>query len=310
MNSAASIGSYLRRRGRGFRVAAPGRLRRAFQVVGILLLIVSLQSLAFHRHVEKYDRASRQNLELLSQETASGRLIDTALSELREYWRLGTEPAMKSLALELREDVVLRFRAEPLAVVERFQRGATTLQADSEASREALVRLNATLRRLTEVYTNRAATAWSAWSQPPLYLQPAAALVKLFAGRTEMRLNYNRALYLMLVGEREEAQEIFLAVRRAAESPEERALVLFAQARLRFDAFEDTKDPQQLSEALQHVRQSVRSDPDYELSKLFLDYLLSSEMAATEVDAEPLEGEGSGEGKGERGAISSRAPEF
>lgn len=311
MNSDTSTGSNPQDRiRRGSPLARRVRLRRVCLVTGILLLVFSLQSIAFHRYVQEHDRAARRTLDQLSQETASGRLIDTALADLREYWRLTPDPTMKSLALEIRDDVMLRFRAEPLAIVEGFPRGAASLRAESEATREALARLNETLQRLGDVYTDRAAAAYYAWSQPPVYLQPAAALVRLFAGQTEIKLNFNRALYLMLVAKREEAQEIYLAIRRSAESPEDKARVLFAQGRLRFDSFEDTRDPQQLSEALQHVRQSVRSDPDYQLSKLFLDYLISSEMSATEVDLEPLEGEGSGEGKGERGAISSRAPEF
>lgn len=312
MNTGASGGSYFHKyfRGRKFSLATVGPLRSASRIASILLLIVALQSWAFHRNVENHDAAAQYNLELLSQETVNRRLIDKALGELREYWRLTADPAMKSLALELRENVVLRFSAEPLAVIDTFQHGAKTLQGDSAPAREILSGLNATLQQLTEVYGDHAAEAYSAYVDPPLYLQPTAALVRMAGGQTEMHLDYNRALYLMLVGKRDEAQKRYLAMRHAAQSPAEKSRILFAQGRLRFDAFQNTKDAQQLSEALQHVRQSVRSDPDYALPKLFLDYLLSSEMRATEVDSEPLQGEGSGEGKGERGAISSRAPEF
>lgn len=296
---------------RGLRIpfADSQRVRTTCRILAIALLVVALQSWAFHRHFDTHNRVARQNLQMLRLETMDRRLIDEALGDLREYWRLTEHPAMKSLALELRENVVLRYNAEPLAVIDKVQRGALALEGQTEAASEALARFNSKMELLRDIHADHTEAAWSAYASPPVYLQPTAALIKLWSSASTA-LNYNRGLYLMLVGEREQAQELYLEMRQAARSPKDRADILFAQGRLRFDSFENTKDPQQLSEALQHVRQSVRSNPQEQLPKMFLDYLLAHEMRATEVDAEPLQGEGSGEGEGQRGAISSRAPEF
>jgi thioredoxin-like negative regulator of GroEL len=123
-------------------------------------------------------------------------------------------------------------------------------------------------------------------------------------------LAFNHALYLMHVRNTSAAVEILDGLRGDSTDQSLQAKALFTLSRIRYQAFQLEKDPSYFQDALQLAQQSVRRDASHALAKLFLDYLLSIDRQAVEVDVSPLEGEGTGESEGERGAISTDPGEF
>jgi hypothetical protein len=86
-------------------------------------------------------------------------------------------------------------------------------------------------------------------------------------------------------------------------------VVHYAQARMLYDAFQSEGQFDYYQQAIQSLKESLRSNPEYGQPKLFLEYLLSLDRGSQEVNA-PVTGDGSGEAEGERGVISSAPPNF
>jgi hypothetical protein len=286
-----------------------GRWPSILKATGIVLLLAALQAFGFHLYLDPGITAAGENLARLQLEAPTHRLLNGALETLHDYWRTTADEVRKRQAAALRETVVRLFKDDPRAAVGEFARVAAALEPRSEVERDILDTLRQRLRRLEIVYADHYGNALARYADVPWYLQPGAALHK--AGRpAEQALRLNHALYLMLIGDRRGASEIHSELRQSPHSERFRSRVLFAQARLQYDAWRAEPDAQYYDDAVQYARQSVQSDPDYDLPKLFLEFLLSFDGQAVEIDSTPVEGQGSGEAQGERGAISTDPREF
>lgn len=280
----------------------------SLRTTGILVLVGGLQTWEFNRYTSPLIGKAKQELVLLQEEVAGSKLIDATLSGLRDYWRISDDVVRKRQIMELRDALMQHFRDDPRVVIEDAVRIASGFDANSDIERERLLSLQQHLARLQEVYSDHYAAAISAYTDAPLHLQPTAAL--LSSKRSGMEaLSFNHALYLMLVGDRSTANSIYTDLRHNTRSGEFESRVLYAQARIQYDAFEIEKNPEYFLQAVQYAQQSLQSDATYELAKLFLEYLLSIDQQAMQVESAPEEGQGSGESDGERGAISTGSRE-
>ena len=200
-----------------------------------------------------------------------------------------------------------RFDSDPAAAVHEFARVVGAFESRSITEQELLTTLQRQASRLERMYTNHFGNAISSVANPAWYLQPTAAFLNNKA--RSQALAFNHALYLMHVRSTSAAVEILDELR--ADSVEEslQSKALFTLSRLQYQAFQLENDPSYFQDALQLAQQSVRSDPGYSLAKLFLDYLLSVDTRS-EVEVSPREGDATGEGEGERGAIATDPGEF
>lgn len=297
----------------GVRAFRPGRpvsvAARVLTGSGALLLVFGLQGWAFQHHAGPRIAAAEANLARLHQEVPNDELMNDALSALRDCWRLTADEDRKRTIAALRETVVRRFTENPAAAIDELARAASVLQVESEVERDALETLRGKVTRLQAVYSDHYGELLRLYSDVPWYFQPGAALLE--AGRpTKQLLAFNHAQYLMLTGDREAAGAVLEELRKNAPSDSFRSRVLFAQARLNYDAYRAEANLQYYDDALQYVRQSLQSDPEYALPKLFLEFLLSFDQGAVEIDMSPLEAQGSGEAEGERGDVSAGSREF
>ncbi|HET6629664.1 MAG TPA: hypothetical protein VFG91_07805 [Woeseiaceae bacterium] len=281
----------------------------ALKSAGALLLIFGLQGWAFQHGVVPRIAAAEANLAQLRQEAPTDELMNDALSALGDCWRLAADEGRKRRLVALRDTVMRRFADNPAAAAAELGRAASELQAESEVERSALEDLRAKTARLQAAYSDDYGELLRLYSDVPWYFQPGAAIFE--AGRpAEQRLAFNHAQYLMLTGNREAAGKALDELRQSARSASFSSRVLFAQARLSYDAYRAEANVQYYDDALQYIRQSLRDDPDYALPKLFLEFLLSVDQDAMELDVSPVEAQGSGEAQGERGDISSGSREF
>ena len=280
----------------------------ALRITGSLAIVAGLQTWAFDRYATPLvEQAARQLLHL-QEEVSGNRLIDTALGSLREYWQATDDPLRKRQVTGLRDEIMRGLRDNPRVVIEEAVRVVNGFDAGSPMEIELLAAIQEDLSRLQAVYTDHYAAAMDAYTNAPLYLQPIATLQSFSRSKTR-KLDFNHAIYLMLVGDRSSANAVYTNLRQNSSSGEFESRVLYAQARLQFDAFQVENDPGYYEQALQYTRQSLQSDATYDLPKLFLEYLLAMDQQAVEVESSPQEGEGSGESEGERGAISTGSKE-
>lgn len=285
------------------------RLPLALRVAGVVLLIVGLQALGFQRHVAPLIATAEEQLAALQLEASSHKLMNASLQTLQAYWRSAPDEVSRRQALDLRDSVLEQFAAEPAAAVAEFARVAESLGDDGGTTPEAVTELRRQAARLGHMYGDHYAAASAALSRPPWYLQPTAA----FLNNDETRrrsLALNHASYLALVHDPAAAIEVLDALRSERSDDAVTATALYGLARVHFDAFRVSKDSAHFDDALRYARQSVIEGPEHALGKLFLDYLVSVDRQAVDVDAETLEGEGSGEAEGERGAISAQPEDF
>ena len=197
----------------------------------------------------------------------------------------------------------------PRASIDEFDRITATLKPPAGAlGEESMASLRAGVEKMKSLYGDHYGEIVARFESPPLYLQPTASLIKNHNNFSQ-RVQLNHGMYLSVVGNRGEANTIFNDLKQSDIPDDLLAVVHYAQARLLFDAFKTEGQFDYYQQAIQSLKQSLHSDPEYGQPKLFLEYLLSLEMGTSEVNA-PVTGDGTGEAEGERGVISSAPPNF
>lgn len=284
-------------------------LSPTLRIAGIVLLVVGLQAWGFNRQVISRTDVAAANLALLQQEVPGNRLINAAMTSLRDYYRISNDELRRRQIVELRDTVSERFAENPRLAIDDAVRITGGFDARTSGEHEAINSVIQNFARLQEIYADHYAAAIEAYSDPSWLFQPAAALLRMRSS-AGLALRFDHALYLMLVGDRAAANAILESLREADGSAAFDSRVLLAQARLQFDAFRVEQDPEYLRQAVEYARESLRHDAAYELPKLLLEYLLAIEPQAAETGETSMQGQGTGESEGERGSISDRPSEF
>lgn len=284
------------------------KVSRTLKVVGVLLLVGGLQASGYHGYVTPQINKAKDELAHLQQDVPGNHLLDATLDLLRDYQRISSGEVRKRQVQQLRQSVVEQFQESPRLAIEEFTSVVRRFETQSPAEQELLNTLQQNLTRLNAMYSDHFASAIERYASPPWYFQPAAALATMRPyGRD--RLDLNHAHYLTLVGQRGAANSIYNELRMNTGSDVFKSRILFAQSRLQYDAFRVEQDPEYHRQAVEHAQQSLRHDAAYDLPKLFLEYLLSIDLQAVEIESIPFDGQGTGEAEGERGAISTDSPE-
>jgi len=287
-----------------------GTLRGWLRGIGLVLLVCGVQASVFDRQITRMHDAAVSNLGLKQQERSDNRVIKDTLRALQQYWRTLAAELERDQVLTLRDSVIERFATDRLAAVRELARVVATFEPSSPIEESALVGLRQRVLELETIYADRTGAVLERYRDPPSYLQPTASLLNDSPARLTS-LRYNHALSLMAAGDTAAARSILEELRQAtADDDAQSAEVLYAQARLQYDAFSQEPEPAYLREALELTRHSVRREAEGGVPKLFLEYLLSVEPLSGKVEVEPVEGQGSGEGQGERGVISKDAGDF
>jgi hypothetical protein len=281
------------------------------RIGGVFLLIAGLQAWGFNYQTRPLLADAHKQLTTLQQELPDNRLMNESLLGLQDYWRLADRESSKTKALALRDTVLQQFGAKPVAAVQEFARVVGEFEAQSSAQQSALASLQSNVAALESAYTDHYDRAIMAVSYPAWYLQPTASLLNNNRSLNQ-KLEFNHALYLSHVGDTTAAVEVLDILRRDSNevSNDLASRVSFVMSRVQFQAFQAEPDPAFFRDAVQHAQQSVNSDANYALPKVFLEYLLSIDRKSAAVDTSPLEGQGEGEGEGERGAIATDRGEF
>jgi hypothetical protein len=278
------------------------------KLIGAALVFLGAQTWGFHNFVAPRIENADANLIALLEEAPTNSLIDATLTTLRDYRRANDDAVQSRQILGLRETIVRGYRDDPRAVIDEALRISVGLNGDTDIEQELLATLRRNLLRLQAMYADHYAEVIARYSRSPLYLQPTAALLSLNRSSRE-RLEFNHALYRMLSGDHGAANSMYSELRRNTQDGLINSRALYGQARLQFEAFRIDGDPEYYRQARQYTQESLSSDPAQGVPKLFLEYLLSIDQQAVDVESAPEEGQGSGESEGEHGSLSSGAVE-
>ena len=278
------------------------------KLIGAALIFLGAQIWGFNNFIAPRIENADENLIALLEEAPTNSLIDATLTTLRDYRRANDDEVQSRQILGLRETIVRGYRNDPRAVIDEALRISDGLNGDTDIEQELLATLRRNLLRLQAMYTDHYAEVIARYSRAPLYLQPTAALLSLNRSSRE-RFEFNHALYRMLSGDHGAANSMYSELRRSTQDDLINSRALYGQARLQFEAFRIDGDPEYYRQARQYTQESLSSDPAQGVPKLFLEYLLSIDQQAVDIESAPEEGQGSGESEGERGSLSSGAVE-
>ena len=280
----------------------------ACKLIGATLVFLGVQTWGFHNFFAARIEIADVNLIALLEEAPTNSLIDATLTTLRDYRRANNDEVQSRQILGLRETIVRGYRDDPRAVIDEALRISDGLNGDTDVEQELLATLRRNLLRLQTMYADHYAEVIARYSRAPLYLQPTAALLSLNRSSRE-RFEFNHALYRLLSGDHGAANSMYSELRRSTQDDLINSRALYGQARLQFEAFRIDGDPEYYRQARQYTQESLSNDPAQGVPKLFLEYLLSIDQQAVDVESAPEEGQGSGESEGERGSLSSEAVE-
>jgi hypothetical protein len=195
------------------------------------------------------------------------------------------------------DDFQSHFATAPREAVVALVDELPALTAAMGADRQNVTRISADLERLGQIYADSYKTLLAELDRPPAYVWPVAVVLAERSGyRQSVRLN--RALYLAQTGDIGTARVMLAGLNASADDPRIRATIYYLLGRLQFELFRATPEVEYFTQALQYLRQSLQADPELQLAKRLLDFLLSlPQSAAAPQSAEgrpetPSEGEG------------------
>jgi hypothetical protein len=239
---------------------------------------VQLRELTLETGQRRLDRAVSVQVEALIEaapEAEGGeRTLGDAWSDFREHFGAGPQQA------------VAAFRDELVALGP----GARVGPAEQSLLLERL-------EQLGDIYTEHYKDIVADLDEPPLYLWPTASVLASRTGYREAAV-LNRALFLTQVGEIGTARVMLAGLNASADDPKVIGLIFYTLGRIQFELFRATPEAEYYEQSLQYLRQSLAADPDMDLAKHLLDFLLSLPLAATAPQAAegrpevPSEGEG------------------
>lgn len=278
---------------------------RAVRILGLMFLVIGAQWLVYEHRAGALEDRSRAQLASLRLEVGDNREANAGLRALQDAWTATSDAEQRRAFVALRDRVTERFLIDREAAIGDFINTVDSMSPVNGEQPFAMLRRQSA--RLAGIYSNRSADALAFVDTAPWYLQPGAHLP---GDERRRRLQFNAAVHLLLMGDLEAALPELVGLREQDGSAGEIARIDYALARLHYARYTDEQAVDGLTQALSLVQESLRHTPDDELPLLLLDYLLAADRTVNLVDMETFDGQGSGQGDGERGALSSSSDKF
>lgn len=291
------------------RPAAPGdRLIRygrfVVPAIAAAAMIAGLQSVAFYRtFTPRVEDANRLLFDLVV-ESSRKDLYEGIGAQVRtiEHTGVNRSSSMRDARRRFHE----QFSAAPMAAIADLRAALEMLEPGSDRE-QAVALLLADLGRFEAMHVDRYEQLLERLDAPPFWLWPSAQLLARYSEVGEV-MRLNRALHLAQLGEVGTARVMLAGLRASTKSPRMLGVVHYLLARLEFELFRARPDAELYSQSVQYVRQSLQADPNSELAKRFLDYLLS--LSQAEAIPQAVEGEPTTASEGEGAAVSADERRF
>lgn len=305
MSSSVSSTGGLQTNGNMILARLPGILR----ITSIIMVIIGLQAYGFYNYFMPRVDSANQELDRLLDEVSTNSFVNEVLNDLGDLRRVSEDEPYRKEIVQIYERFIKDFLEDRREAIAELVRISGTLNTPpGPLGEESMATLSAGVEELQALYSDHYAGIIEQLDSPPIYLQPTASFIGDKHG-LERDIHFNHGLYLSAVGDRGPANAVFNELKDSTVDKEFLAQVQYAQARLLYDAYQAEGQFDYYQQAIQSLKDSLRSNPDYGQPKLFLEYLLSLDRGSQEASA-PVTGDGTGEAEGERGVISSAPPNF
>lgn len=288
--------------------------------VATLILLAGIQGLAYYLYFipqvdevnGKYTAFMQERTEL----TLQTKVQDGFKAIIEE---LKPEEAYARQVLEQFENLVKLFRQTPREIAEEVHDALLTLseqyKKDGEANAKPLLvkaagdlqTLAADINTLRETYTINFEDVQSKLDTPPWYFWPTGNLIRYRTGYLSAII-YNRAMYLSQIGETGTARVLLTGLYASTTDEKMKSMVYYGLGRLQWELFTTLSEPEHYFQSLKYMRQSMQSDPQYEMPKRVLDFMLSLDQG----DSAPRAGEGdpSNPSEGQAASVPEITPLF
>lgn len=292
----------------------------ALLVIAGLIMVTGIQALGYYLHFVPRVDAVNQKMAVFMDERAKM----TVQSQVQERFRkiieaLKPEEPHARLVLEQFELLVKFFRQTPVQIAEEVHDAILTLgeqfKADGEKDAKPLLttasadlqNLAATLETLGEIYTIEFDRLQADLDSPPWYMWPTSSLIRYRTGYLSA-VTFNRAMYLSQIGETGTARVLLTGLYASAEDDVMKGLVYYGLGRLQWELFINQNEPENYFQSLKYIRQSIQSDPQVDMPKQVLDFMMSLDQG----DSAPRAGEGdpTNPSEGESASVSEGTPLF
>lgn len=242
--------------------------RRSLIILSVVALLVGLQS---YMHYSKLGpmltRASEQFISL-ADERQSLKLTERIVDVMVELRTLSEDATWRSDLDEIQSEFqsfnngLGEGMGVMLSQVNRFKNKAST-------GKEIIGQLETDLNTLNTWHHDYYGDIIATISSPGILYWPTSMLLKWHYGNDLLdTMQFNRGLYLIIVGEVSTGQAILGELRTRLEDSPLRARVMFTQGRLLYGIG-------RYEQSVEVVQNSVHMDPNLTLAKKFLDYQLS-----------------------------------
>ncbi len=282
---------------------------RAIRIIGISILLTGLQTYGFYRHFVPALNSANANLDQLMNEVSTNIQMDKVLRELDNLRRVAEDQGLQQEIVQVYERFIKEFLEDRVPALQQFEKAVNAFPVPAaKLGAESLAKVKTDLSRIMEIYGDHYSGLLADLASTPLYLQPTAAVIKNNNALVH-KIKFNHAVYNSIAGDMTIANTTFNELKQEVKDPQFAAVIHYAQARMQYTAFKAESKFEYYQQAIQNLQQSMRLDADYGLPKLLLEYLLSVQGSASASNS-AVQGEGMGEAEGERGVISSEAPNF
>ena len=272
--------------------------RLAVLVLAFATLVAGAQSLLFfNEFVPRVTRANAQLFDLMvenSQRTLYRR-IAAQIDTLRD-WVPEANPGERTLA-DAWDDFQNHFSAAPQEAIGTLIGELPDLTATIGGDAGQVGLLAANLERLQAMYADSYKDLLADLRRPAAYLRPTAASIARRSGYLQA-VTLNRALYLAQTGDIGTARVILAGLSASSDDPEVLGTIYYTLGRLQLELFLASPEAEYFTQAVQYLGRSLVANPDMQLARHLLDYLLSLSQAATAPQSAegrpetPSEGEG------------------
>lgn len=245
-------------------------------LIGVIVLLGGLQASAFFSsYGARLAEADAVLFELQVESTQRNRYrkVELAMGAfLAEFSEEKPDPA--SEIARAWSNFERNFTAAPRQAIEALRTQLQTLDAMPGSPESEAPWYREDLDRLLAIYTDPYEKLLNDIEHPPLMMWPTAKVLARYSSYRHVAI-FNRAQFLSQIGELGTARVMLTGLHASTDEPKRLALIYYTLGRLQVELLHSQAEAEYYLQAVQYLSQSLQADPELQLAKRLLDYLLS-----------------------------------
>jgi hypothetical protein len=258
-------------------------IRRMLVILSVITLVVGLQSYLHYSKLGPMMLQANEQFIYLADEMQSIKLTENITDSIVELRTLSEDTAWRSDLDEIQSNFQ-GFTNAPGEGMGVLLSQVITFNNKASTGKELIAQLHTDLIKLDAWYLDYYGDIIATITSPGILYWPTSMLLKWHYGKELLdTMQFNRGLYLIIIGEVSAGQAILGELRTRLPDSSLRARVMFTQGRLLYGVG-------RYEQSVEVVQESVKMDPSLSLAKKFLEYQLSKgpdeEMEEEEEDVQ------------------------